>query len=146
MIKNKEKLSSGITYKSGILYIVSTKRNIKCSFVDPLEKKVKTSCSIGIIKIDNKNLTTDYERAIEMGVYVSQKIQNLKYNKISIIVRGLGINRKAVIVGLERFGFTIDKFIDLTSLPHNGCRPSKVRRKKIRTKVSYKSASITTGF
>lgn len=146
MIQNKEKLLSGISNKSGILYIVSTKRNIKCSFVDPIEKKVKTSCSIGIIKIDNKNLITDYERAIEMGAYIAQKIQNFKYNKLSIIVRGLGVNRKAVIVGLERFGFAIDKFIDLTFLPHNGCRSSKVRRKKNRTKVSYKSASITTGF
>ncbi|CAM9111360.1 unnamed protein product [Sphacelaria rigidula] len=146
MIKNKEKLSPSITYKSGILYIVSTKRNIKCSFVDPLEKKVKTSCSIGIIKIDNKNLITDYERAIEMGAYIAQKIQNLKYIKLSIVIRGLGINRKAVIVGLERFGFVINKFIDLTFLPHNGCRASKVRRKKNRTKVSYKSASITSGF
>lgn len=146
MVKNKEKSLSDISCKSGILYIVSTKRNIKCSFVDPIEKKVKTSCSIGIIKTDNKNLITDYERAIEMGGYIAQKIQNFKYNRISVAIRGLGVNRKAVIVGLERFGFIVDKFIDLTFLPHNGCRSSKVRRKKNRTKVSYKSASITTGF
>lgn len=143
MIKKKK---SNTVHKSGILYIISTKRNIKCSFVDPFEKKVKTSCSIGIIKVDNKNLTTEYERSIEMGSHIAQKIQNYKYNKLSIIVRGLGANRKAVVVGLKRFGFLIDKFIDLTFLPHNGCRLPKLRRKKFRTKVSYKTANTATGF
>lgn len=142
----KKKITYNVTHKSGILYIVSTKKNIKCSFVDPAEKKVKTSCSIGVIKVDNTLLTTEYERAVELGAFIAQKIQNLKYTKLSILLRGLGVNRKAVVKGLERSGFIIDKFIDFTFPPHNGCRLGKVRRKKKRTKVSFKSVKLTTGF
>lgn len=142
----KKKITYNVTHKSGILYIVSTKRNIKCSFVDTIEKKVKTSCSIGVIKVENTLLTTEYERAVELGTFIAQKIQDLKYTKISVLLRGLGANRKAVVKGLERSGFIIDKIIDLTFSPHNGCRLSKIRRKKKRTKVSFNSVKLTTGF
>lgn len=141
----EKKTTFNILHKMGILYIISTKRNIKCTFVDPVEKKVKTSCSLGVIRIDNKALTTEYERANQMGLLIAQKIQDLKYTKISIILRGLSINRKAVIKGLERSNFIVDKLIDITLSPHNGCRLPKVRRKKFRTKVSYKSANKVAG-
>ncbi|CAM9693720.1 unnamed protein product, partial [Sphacelaria rigidula] len=79
-----------------------------------------------------------------MGLHVAQKIQNLRYCKLFIVVRGLGIKRKAVTVGFERFGFVIDHFLDFTFSPHNACRASQVRRENNRNKVSYKSVNITS--
>nr|QWK44961.1 ribosomal protein S11 [Protohalopteris sp.] len=143
MLKNKNTFN--VVHKIGILYIISTKRNVKCAFVDPNEKKVKTSCSLGVIKVDNKSLMTEYERANEMGLLMAQKIQDFKYTKISIFLRGLGLNRKAIVKGLECSGFIIDKLMDMTLSPHNGCRLAKVRRKKFRTKVSYKNVNKIGG-
>lgn len=60
VFKKKKHLMLYIKQTFHVLF--STKRNIKGAFVDPIEKTVKASCSLGVIKLDNKGLTTDCER------------------------------------------------------------------------------------
>lgn len=47
---------------------------------------------------------------------------------VQILVKGQGSGRETAIRAIEGAGFTITSIQDITSVPHNGCRPPKRRR------------------
>ena len=47
---------------------------------------------------------------------------------VEILVKGQGSGRETAIRAVEGAGFNIISIQDITSVPHNGCRPSKRRR------------------
>ena len=47
---------------------------------------------------------------------------------LDVKVRGPGGGRESAIRGLNDSGFNITKITDVTPIPHNGCRPPKMRR------------------
>ena len=56
-------------------------------------------------------------RAMEHGV-----------RKVDVVVKGPGSGRESALRALQSIGFTITSIKDVTSIPHNGCRPPKRRR------------------
>lgn len=47
---------------------------------------------------------------------------------VEILVKGQGSGRETAIRAIEGVGFDILSIQDITSVPHNGCRPPKRRR------------------
>ena len=47
---------------------------------------------------------------------------------VNILVKGQGSGRETAIRAIESAGFEISSIEDITSVPHNGCRPPKKRR------------------
>jgi small subunit ribosomal protein S11 len=47
---------------------------------------------------------------------------------VEIFVKGQGSGRETAIRAIEGAGFAITSIQDITSVPHNGCRPPKRRR------------------
>ena len=47
---------------------------------------------------------------------------------VKILVKGQGSGRETAIRAIEGAGFEISSIQDITSVPHNGCRPPKRRR------------------
>ena len=47
---------------------------------------------------------------------------------VEILVKGQGSGRETAIRAIEGAGFEISSIQDITSVPHNGCRPPKRRR------------------
>ena len=47
---------------------------------------------------------------------------------VEILVKGQGSGRETAIRAIEGVGFEITSIQDITSVPHNGCRPPKRRR------------------
>ena len=47
---------------------------------------------------------------------------------VKIYVKGPGSGREAAIRSLQAVGLEITKIVDVTPIPHNGCRPPKRRR------------------
>jgi small subunit ribosomal protein S11 len=47
---------------------------------------------------------------------------------VEILIKGQGSGRETAIRAIEGAGFGIISIQDITSVPHNGCRPSKRRR------------------
>jgi small subunit ribosomal protein S11 len=47
---------------------------------------------------------------------------------VEILVKGQGSGRETAIRAIEGAGFNISSIQDITSVPHNGCRPPKRRR------------------
>jgi ribosomal protein S11 len=51
-----------------------------------------------------------------------------KLAQLYVCVNGVGTGKYSVIRGLIKGGVKIKKIVDVTSIPHNGCRPPKQRR------------------
>jgi len=48
--------------------------------------------------------------------------------KVKVYVKGPGNGREAAIRAINTAGIIVSEIIDVTPLPHNGCRPPKRRR------------------
>jgi small subunit ribosomal protein S11 len=59
---------------------------------------------------------------------VSQTMKDFDMKVLEVWVRGPGPGRESAIRAFHANGFTIVNIVDVTPLPHNGCRPPKRRR------------------
>ncbi|MCF1751223.1 30S ribosomal protein S11 [Mariniradius sediminis] len=57
-----------------------------------------------------------------------QAAYDLGLRKIEVFVKGPGAGRESAIRTLQNVGLDVTTIIDVTPLPHNGCRPPKRRR------------------
>ncbi len=48
--------------------------------------------------------------------------------KVNVFVKGVGPGREQAVRGLNASGLQILEITDVTPIPHNGCRPKKIRR------------------
>lgn len=53
---------------------------------------------------------------------------NLGLKTVEILVKGQGLGRETAIRAVQNIGLEITSITDITSVPHNGCRPPKKRR------------------
>ena len=53
---------------------------------------------------------------------------DLGLRKVKVFVKGPGNGRESAIRSLASIGITVTEIVDVTPLPHNGCRPPKRRR------------------
>jgi len=53
---------------------------------------------------------------------------DLGLRKVKVYVKGPGSGREAAIRALNGCGIEVTEIVDVTPLPHNGCRPPKRRR------------------
>lgn len=50
-------------------------------------------------------------------------------SSVDLLIAGVGYGKFGVIRGLSKLGIKIKTISDITSIPHNGCKPPKMRRK-----------------
>ena len=53
---------------------------------------------------------------------------NYGLRKVKVYVKGPGNGREAAIRAIHSSGIEVSEIVDVTPLPHNGCRPPKKRR------------------
>jgi small subunit ribosomal protein S11 len=53
---------------------------------------------------------------------------DLGLRKVKVFVKGPGNGRESAIRALSTVGIQVTEIVDVTPLPHNGCRPPKRRR------------------
>jgi small subunit ribosomal protein S11 len=53
---------------------------------------------------------------------------DLGLRKVKVFVKGPGNGRESAIRSLATVGLQVTEIVDVTPLPHNGCRPPKRRR------------------
>ncbi|MGF1614905.1 MAG: 30S ribosomal protein S11 [Gammaproteobacteria bacterium] len=59
---------------------------------------------------------------------VGEIIQEFGMKNLEVRVKGPGPGRESAVRALNNSGFKIMSIIDVTPIPHNGCRPPKRRR------------------
>lgn len=55
-------------------------------------------------------------------------VQEYGIKNLEVMVKGPGPGRESAVRALNAAGFRIISIIDVTPIPHNGCRPAKKRR------------------
>ncbi len=57
-----------------------------------------------------------------------EKVKEFGMKNLDVEVNGPGPGRESAIRALNASGFTVNNILDVTPIPHNGCRPPKKRR------------------
>lgn len=58
----------------------------------------------------------------------SKTAYDLGLRKVKVFVKGPGNGRESAIRAMSTMGLQVTEIVDVTPLPHNGCRPPKRRR------------------
>lgn len=58
----------------------------------------------------------------------AKEAYDLGLRKVKVFVKGPGAGRESAIRTIHNFGIEVSEIVDVTPLPHNGCRPPKRRR------------------
>jgi len=58
----------------------------------------------------------------------AKEAYDLGLRKVKVYVKGPGSGRESAIRTLHNSGIEVSEIVDVTPLPHNGCRPPKRRR------------------
>lgn len=58
----------------------------------------------------------------------AQKVLPMGVESVQVEVKGIGPGREQAIRGLQAAGLNLDAIMDVTPIPHGGCRPSRRRR------------------
>lgn len=120
--KNKERNN----FRSGIVHIQSTFNNTIVTITN-LTGDTVTWASSGSSGFKGSRKSTPFaaQTTAENAVLeaISKGIKN-----VEILVKGQGSGRETAIRAIEGAGFEITAIHDITSVPHNGCRPPKRRR------------------
>ena len=67
--------------------------------------------------------------AAQMAAQDASKVAyDLGLRKVKVFVKGPGAGRESAIRSIHTNGIEVGEIMDVTPLPHNGCRPPKRRR------------------
>jgi small subunit ribosomal protein S11 len=110
----------------GRIYISASYNNTLITLTD-LQGRVLSWSSAGNIGFKGTKKATPFA-ASKTAEAISQKAQKLGIEKVEILVKGIGSGRESAIRSLATHGLEIESIKDITPIPHNGCRPPKVRR------------------
>jgi small subunit ribosomal protein S11 len=113
-------------YQRGIIHIQSTKNNIIITLTD-LQGNTKFWTSAGHLGFKNSRKSTTYASQAAAENLANQAIE-LGFFSVIIKLKGLGYGKDSAVRALYKSKLTLSKIIEITSLPHNGCRPPKKRR------------------
>lgn len=112
--------------KEGKVYISSSYNNTIITLTD-LKGNVLAWTSAGQIGFQGTKKATPFA-ASKTAEAIAQAIKKLGIKKIAVLVKGIGSGRESAIRSLAARDFEIISIKDITPIPHNGCRPPKVRR------------------
>lgn len=110
----------------GNAFIQSTFNNTQITITDP-QGNVLAWSSAGTARLKGSRKGTPY--AAQMAAdQVARKSMEHGLRQVDVYVRGPGSGREAALRSLQAAGLTINSIVDVTPIPHNGCRPPKRRR------------------
>ena len=117
----KAKGSKNIT--SGICYVVATFNNTKVSFTD-IKGNVISWSSSGKCNFRGSRKSTAYAAQV-VTQDAGKAAMSHGMKEVLVKVKGPGMGRDSAIRALQSLGFNVSAIIDVTPVPHNGCRPPK---------------------
>jgi len=113
--------------QTGKIYISSSYNNTILTLTNAKGQVLawKSAGSVGF-KGTKKSTSFAASRVAETIANVCKKIGVV--DKIEVLVKGIGAGRESAVRTLITQGLNVISIKDITPIPHNGCRPKKVRR------------------
>lgn len=110
----------------GQAHINATFNNIIISLTNNTGQVISWS-SAGKMGFRGSKKNTPY--AAQMAASDCGKVAfDLGLRKVKVFVKGPGAGRESAMRALSTIGIEVTEIIDITPIPHNGCRPPKRRR------------------
>jgi small subunit ribosomal protein S11 len=126
MAKVTTKKRKVIVESSGEAHINATFNNIIISLTNKKGEVISWS-SAGKMGFRGSKKNTPY--AAQMAAEDCGKVAlEAGLKKVKVYVKGPGNGRESAIRSIHNSGIEVTEIIDVTPMPHNGCRPPKRRR------------------
>jgi small subunit ribosomal protein S11 len=123
---NKTKKKSVKVEAVGQAHIHASFNNIIISLTNNVGQVISWS-SAGKMGFRGSKKNTPY--AAQMAAEnCSSEARDLGLRKVKVFVKGPGSGRESAIRSIHNSGIEVTEIIDVTPMPHNGCRPPKRRR------------------
>ena len=110
----------------GLAYISTTFNNIIISLTNK-EGEVISWSSAGKMGFRGSKKNTPYAAQL-VAENCSRGAYEAGLRRVKLFVKGPGQGRESAIRSMHNTGIEISEIIDITPIPHNGCRPPKRRR------------------
>ena len=126
MAKASTKKRKVIVESTGEAHISATFNNIIISLTNKKGEVISWS-SAGKMGFRGSKKNTPY--AAQMAAEDCSKVAlEAGLKKVKVFVKGPGNGRESAIRSIHNGGIEVTEIIDVTPMPHNGCRPPKRRR------------------
>ena len=135
LLKEEEKVSQVLKKEikveprrigEGKIYISSSYNNTIITLTDKMGNVLKWT-SAGSIGFKGSKKATPFA-ASRVAEVLCETARKLGIEKVEVLIKGIGGGRESAIRSLATRGLEIVSVKDVTPIPHNGCRPPKVRR------------------
>ncbi|MBU0597497.1 30S ribosomal protein S11 [Patescibacteria group bacterium] len=110
----------------GNAYIQATYNNTIITIADPEGNTIAWS-SAGHVGFKGPKKATPYAASIIVKDVV-EKAKNIGLKSVDVFIKGVGAGRESAIRALNANNINVISIKDITPIPHNGCRPPKIRR------------------
>ena|SRR5690606_33841959 len=110
----------------GEAHIQATFNNIIISLTNNAGQVISWS-SAGKMGFRGSKKNTPYAAQVA-AEDASNEARDFGLRKVKVYVKGPGAGRESAIRSIHNSGIEVTEIIDVTPLPHNGCRPPKRRR------------------
>ena len=125
-IKKSTKKKNKKTAPNGVAHIQSTFNNTIIT-ITTMNGDTVSWASSGAIGFKGAKKGTPFAAQIA-AEKASKEAINQGMKKAEVLVSGPGAGRETAIRALQATGLEVTLIRDITSIPHNGCRPPKKRR------------------
>ncbi len=111
---------------SGIAHVESTFNNTKVLITDRGGNAVAW-CTGGKLGHEGSRKSTSYVAQL-VGQDAARRAMDFGMREIEVRIKGPGAGRESAVRGIAGAGLDVTGLVDVTPVPHNGCRPPKRRR------------------
>lgn len=127
MAKSNQKKKKNVKVDAlGEAHIQATFNNIIISLTNNAGQVISWS-SAGKMGFRGSKKNTPYAAQVA-AEDAAKEAHDFGLRKVKVYVKGPGQGRESAIRSLHNSGIEVTEIIDVTPLPHNGCRPPKRRR------------------
>ena len=124
--KTKQKKRVKKNVAAGIAHIRATFNNTIVTITDVNGNAVAT-CSAGARGFKGSRKSTPFAAQVAAEA-AARTAQDNGMRTVAVFVKGPGAGRESALRALQQAGLRVTLIRDVTSIPHNGCRPPKRRR------------------
>lgn len=121
---HKSKKSKNVT--KGIVHVTATFNNTTVTVTDERGNTIGWS-SAGKMGFKGSRKSTAYAAQVVSQDACRQAMSH-GLKEVAVRVKGPGAGRESAVRAVQGLGVEISGILDVTPIPHNGCRPKKARR------------------
>ncbi len=123
---NQKKKKNVKVDAAGEAHIQATFNNVIISLTNNAGQVISWS-SAGKMGFKGSKKNTPYAAQVA-AEDASKEAHDFGLRRVRVFVKGPGAGRESAIRAIHNQGIEVMEIIDVTPLPHNGCRPPKKRR------------------